>query len=145
MVRGKHISEIKIGDHAEFSKTITETDIKQINCTIEQFIPIHISKSGEEQTSLKERFIQRTLLLGLISHVLENLLPGPGTLLLSQDVSFPTRLRINDTIITKVRAIHLKPDKNKIKFQTICVNQRNMKVVDGTAWVMAPKQSDLLS
>ncbi|HUL30737.1 MAG TPA: enoyl-CoA hydratase, partial [Thermodesulfobacteriota bacterium] len=86
-----------------------------------------------------------TLLLGLISYVLENLFPGPGTLLLSQDVSFPNPLRVNDVIITTVKAIELDIGQKKIKFQTTCVNQNGVIVVDGTAWVTLPKETDQLA
>ena len=126
---------------AEFSKTITEMDVEQIINAIKNFGPIRSNSSSIGVTGFKETFAERALLLGLISYVLENLLPGPGALLLSQDVSFPTSLRIGDTIVTKAKVIQLEPEENKVKFETVCVNLGDVKVVDGTAWVMPPGRS----
>jgi len=34
------------------------------------------------------------------------------------------------------------PEKNRVKFKTICINQDDKLVVDGVAWVMPPQKGN---
>jgi 3-hydroxybutyryl-CoA dehydratase len=36
--------------------------------------------------------------------------------------------------------MELIPEKNRVKFKTICLNQESKIVLDGAAWVMPPKR-----
>ena len=42
-------------------------------------------------------------------------------------------------IAARVEVVELIPEKNLVKFETTCVNQKGEVVVDGTAWIMPPK------
>jgi len=92
-----------------------------------------------EKTIFKGRIAHGAFSIGLLSTVMVNLLPGHGTIYLSQEVKFLAPVRIGDTITARVEVIDLIPEKNRAKFKTTCTNQ-NGKVVDGTAWAMPPKR-----
>jgi len=49
-------------------------------------------------------------------------------------------VRIGDTITTRVQVLEFLPEKNRVKLKTTCTNQDGKQVVDGVAWVMAPKK-----
>ena len=88
----------------------------------------------------KGRIAHGLLSLGYISTVLGNILPGHGTIYLSQEVKFLAPVRIGDTITARVEVMELIPEKNRVKFKTICLNQEGKIVLDGAAWVMPPKR-----
>jgi len=46
---------------------------------------------------------------------LGNILPGHGTIYLSQEVKFLIPVRIGDTITVRVGVIELIPEKNRVK------------------------------
>jgi 3-hydroxybutyryl-CoA dehydratase len=140
MPEGKAIHELKIGDSAQISKTIAESDIELFARATGDFNPVHLDQAYAEKTSFKGRIAHGLLSVGLFSSILGNILPGHGTIYLSQEVKFLAPVRIGDTIIAKVEVIELIPEKNRVKFRTTCINQDGREVVDGFAWAMPPKK-----
>ena len=140
MTGGKSIQELKIGDSAQISKTITESDIELFARATGDFNPVHLDQAYAEKTSFKGRIAHGLLSVGLLSTILGNTLPGHGTIYLSQEVKFLAPVRIGDTITARVEVIELIPEKNRAKFRTTCTNQNGKEVVEGIAWGMPPKK-----
>ncbi len=140
MAGGKSIHELKVGDFAEWSKTVTENDIELFAKATGDFNPIHLDQAYAEKTFFKGRIAHGLLSLGFISTILGNILPGHGAIYLSQEVKFLAPVRIGDTVTAKVEVTELIPEKNRVKFRTSCMNQEGKIVVDGTAWAMPPKK-----
>jgi len=140
MAEGKSIGELKIGDSAQIVKTITEEDIELFARATGDFNPVHLDATYAEKTMFKGRIAHGLLSVGFFSTILGNILPGHGTIYLSQDVKFLAPVRIGDTITAKVDALELIPEKNRARFRTSCVNQDGKLVVDGIAWTMPPKK-----
>ena len=138
MVEGKSIDELKVGDSAKISKTITETDIENFARVTGDFNPIHLDQAYAEKTIFKGRIAHGLLSVGLLSSILGNILPGHGTIYLSQEVRFLAPVRIGDTITARVEVMEILPEKNRVKFKTTCMNQDGKIVVEGIAWGMPP-------
>jgi 3-hydroxybutyryl-CoA dehydratase len=138
MPEGKSIHELKIGDSAHISKTVTESDIELFARATGDFNPVHLDQAYAEKTIFKGRIAHGLLSVGLLSSILGNILPGHGTIYLSQEVKFLAPVRIGDTITARVEVIELVPEKNRAKFRTTCSNQDGKLVVDGIAWAMPP-------
>jgi 3-hydroxybutyryl-CoA dehydratase len=140
MIQGKSIHELKVGDSAQFSKTVTETDVNDFARVTGDFNPLHIDQAYAEKTIFKGRIAHGVLSLGLLSNVFGNMLPGPGTIYLSHEAKFLAPVRIGDTITARVEVIELIPEKNRARFKATCTNQNGQEVVTGTAWVMPSKK-----
>ena len=140
MTKGKFIDEIKIGDSAQISNTVTETVINDFAKATGDFNPIHLDQTYAEKTYFKGRIAHGVLSIGYISSVFGNLLPGPGSIYLSQEVKFLAPVRIGDIITAKVEVIELIPEKNRVKSKTTCTNQKGEVVVDGTGWSLCPQK-----
>jgi 3-hydroxybutyryl-CoA dehydratase len=138
MTQGKSIHELKVGDSAQISKKITGTDIADFARVTGDFNPVHLDQAYAEKTTFKGRIAHGLLSVGFLSSILGNILPGHGTIYLSQEVKFLAPVRIGDTITAKVEVMELIPEKNRVKFRTTCINQEGNIVVDGTAWAMPP-------
>jgi 3-hydroxybutyryl-CoA dehydratase len=145
MAEGKSIDELKIGDSAQISKKITETDIADFARATGDFNPIHLDQAYAEKTLFKGRIAHGLLSVGIISTILGNILPGHGTIYLSQEVKFLAPVRIGDTITAKVEVMELIAEKNRVKFKTTCTNQDGKVVVDGVAWGMPPTSQSMPS
>jgi len=139
-IKEKSIHELKIGDSAQISKTITEGDIELYARATGDFNPIHLDQAYAEKTMFKGRIAHGILSLGLLTNVLGNILPGHGTIYLSQEIRFLAPVRIGDTLTARVEVIELIPEKNRAKFKTTCINQEGKEVADGIAWGMPPKK-----
>jgi 3-hydroxybutyryl-CoA dehydratase len=136
---GKIVEELKVGDIAEFGKTISESDIYLYAGITGDFNPSHVNKVYAEGTVFKTRIAHGMLSAGLISAVLANQLPGPGTIYLKQELRFLAPVRMGDTIIARVEVIELILDKNRVRLKTVCSNQEGVIVLDGEALVSVPK------
>ena len=82
------------------------------------------------------------LTAGLISTLLGNVLPGPGTIYMGQTLNFLAPVYIGDTICARVEITEILPEKNRVKLKTTCINQEGLAVVEGEALVSAPKSQE---
>jgi 3-hydroxybutyryl-CoA dehydratase len=137
-MKGKTIHEIKVGDTAEFTKTITEADVVLFAGITGDFNPAHVNQVWAEGTRFQGRIAHGMLSAGIVSAVLGMYLPGPGTIYLSQELRFLAPVHIGDTITARVEVQELVKEKNRVRLQTTCQNQDDTIVVEGTAIVLAP-------
>jgi 3-hydroxybutyryl-CoA dehydratase len=136
---GKTIGEMKVGDYAEFAKTVSETDVYLYAGITGDFNPAHVNQAYAEKTFFKTRIAHGMLTAGFISTILGTKLPGPGTIYLKQSLAFLAPVRIGDTITARAEVIELNVEKNRVRFKTTCVSQEGKTVLDGEAEVMPPK------
>lgn len=137
-MKGKTIKEIKIGDKASMSKTITETDVYLYAGITGDLNPLHINEETAKNFMFKGRIAHGMLTAGLISTVLAMYLPGPGTIYMGQELKFVAPVRFGDTITAKVEVVEIIKEKI-VKLKTDCINQEGTLVLEGYATVMPPK------
>ena len=138
---GKTIDELHIGDAAEFTKTISESDIYLFAGVTGDLNPAHINESYAKNTFFKTRIAHGMLLAGFISGVIGMKLPGPGSIYIRQELKFLAPARIGDTITARVEVIQMQSEKNRITLKTTCTNQENTLVMDGEALISPPKKA----
>ena len=136
---GKTIDELKIGDSAEFAKTVTESDIYLYAGVTGDFNPAHLNEEYAKKTFFKTRIAQGMLTAGFVSGLLGVGLPGPGTVYIRQEVDFLAPVHIGDTITARVEIVEIMGDKNRVRVKTYSTNQDGTKVMDGEAIVSPPK------
>jgi len=136
---GKSIDQLKIGDAAEFTKTISESDVYLYAGLTGDLNPAHINEAYAEKTFFKTRIAHGMLPAGFISGVLGMKLPGPGTIYVKQELNFLAPVRIGDTITARAEVIEINADKNRVRMKTTCTNQDGKVVLDGEAVVSPPK------
>lgn len=139
MLQGLDIDKININQTAQFSKTISETDIYMFAGVTGDYNPAHINEAYAKNTIFKERIAHGILSAGLISTVIGTQLPGPGTIYASQTLKFVAPVKIGDTVTAKVKVIDISTEKNRIKLETCCYNQNEKLVLQGEAVVLPPK------
>jgi 3-hydroxybutyryl-CoA dehydratase len=136
---GKTIDEIEVGDSAEFTKTISESDIYLFAGVTGDLNPFHIDEEYAKQTYFKGRIAHGMLLAGFISNVVGCQLPGPGAIYVKQELKFLAPARMGDTITAKATVTEVVIDKNRVILQTTCTNQNGDVVLDGQA-VVSPRK-----
>jgi len=136
---GKTIDELKIGDRAEFSKTISEADVYLYAGITGDLNPAHINEPYAAKTFFKTRIAHGMLPAGFISAVIGTKLPGPGTIYVGQSLQFKAPVQFGDTITASVEVVDLNTEKNRARLRTVCENQDGLTVLDGEAMVSPPK------
>ena len=67
------------------------------------------------------------------------ILPGPGTIYLSQSLTFRAPVRIDDTIEAQVTVSDIDAVKKRVRLKTVC-RVGDLVVLDGEAEVMVPSR-----
>jgi 3-hydroxybutyryl-CoA dehydratase len=139
MIIGKTVDQIKVGEIAEFAKTVTETDVYLYAGITGDFNPAHVNEAYAKNTFFKTRIAHGMLTAGFISAILANQLPGPGTIYLKQELNFLAPVHMGDTITGRVEVLELIAERNRVRLKTSCTNQAGIIVLDGEALVSPPK------
>lgn len=129
-------SDFKVGMTASTSKTITETDVILFAGISTDINPVHLDEEAAKNGIFKKRVAHGILVSGLISAVLGNKLPGPGSIYMGQELRFTAPVFIGDTITAEVEIIEVIPEKCRIKLATTCKNQDGVVVITGSALIM---------
>lgn len=128
--------KIQVGDAAEFSKTITDADVRTFADLTGDHNPVHLDEEFARQTRFQKRVAHGMLTASLISSVLANKLPGEGTVYLSQSLQFVAPVYLDDTVTARVTVSKIREDKPIATLETICVNQRGETLIKGEAVVL---------
>ena len=136
MAQDVAFADIKVGDKASLSKTVTEYDVYAFAGVTGDFNPIHINNEFAKGTMFKERIAHGMLSAGFISAVLGTTLPGINTIYMGQELSFRAPVKIGDTVTATVEVIEKIEAKNRLILRTTVTNQDGVLVTDGKATVM---------
>jgi len=132
------IKEIKIGDAASLTKTITVNDVETFASTTGDMNPIHMDDEYAKKTIFKQRIAHGMLVGSLFSPIFGVELPGLGSIYTKQSLKFVRPVNFGDTIIATVTVKEIIPDRNRVVFECIAKNQNEETVVTGEAEIMPP-------
>jgi len=124
------------GDKASRTQTISDELIRSFAKLTGDTNPVHLDDTYAAGTRFGRRIAHGMIAAGLISAVLANDLPGPGTVYLSQTLQFKAPVYPGDTITTTVEVKSVRPDKPIVTLSTVCSNQENKVVLEGEAVVL---------
>ncbi|HSJ56032.1 MAG TPA: MaoC family dehydratase [Anaerolineae bacterium] len=131
--------EFHVGQRESFSKTVTEGDVTTFAGLIGDFNPIHVDAEYARKSRFGQRVAHGMFMGGLISAVLGNKLPGPGSIYLSQQIEFLAPVFIGDTITAVVEVESWRPDKHILTLKTDAYNQGQEQVVTGKAVLLVDR------
>lgn len=131
---------MKLGDSAEITKMIEQTDIQTFADLTGDHNPVHVDEEFAKTTRFGRRIAHGMLTASLISSVLANKLPGEGSIYLGQTLQFVAPVFPGDTITARVTVKDIREGKGIIKLDTVCINQRNELVLRGEATVLLPRK-----
>jgi phosphotransacetylase/acyl dehydratase len=139
-ITNKIYDEIKIGDSASLTRTLTKADIQLFATVTGDMNPAHLDEAYAK-TDIFHQIVGHGMWTGSMFSVLLGMqLPGPGTIYLNQTLKFLKPVHLGDTVTASVKAI-AKDDKHKrITFETLCANQKGEHVVEGEAIALAPTE-----
>jgi 3-hydroxybutyryl-CoA dehydratase len=127
-----------VGEQATRTRIITDADLQLFAQISGDYNPIHLDEAYATDSFFGRRIVHGSLIASLISAVLGNDLPGPGSIYLSQTLKFVAPVHIGDTITVSVEVIALREEKRLITLRTECVNQDGQAVLVGEALIKFP-------
>jgi phosphate acetyltransferase len=137
-LENRPFDEIRVGDTASLTRTLSRTDVKTFAVLSGDVNPTHVDDAYARKHG-DGRLIAHSMLSGaLISSVLGNELPGPGTQYVSQELRFRRPLHAGDTVTATVTAREKRAKTGTVLFDCRCANEAGEVMAEGIAEVIAP-------
>jgi 3-hydroxybutyryl-CoA dehydratase len=127
--------ELYLGQTAAIKKTFSLEDVQKFAELSGDINPVHLDVNFAENTVFKKPIVHGFLFSSLISAILANELPGPGSIYLHQELNFKSPVYHGDEVTALVKIIDLRPDKNIVTLETICSVRDNVLVLTGKALI----------
>ncbi|HQT65971.1 MAG: (R)-hydratase [Rhodospirillales bacterium 20-60-12] len=140
MAAGVNFENLVIGQSASLGKTITEADILLFSAVSMDINPLHLNEEHAQQSIFKGRVAHGMLCGSLISALLGNSLPGPGTIYLTQSMRFRAPVRIGETVVATVEVASLDQVRKRATMKTMC-HVGDKLVIEGEAVVIPPSEA----
>ncbi|MGD8960657.1 MAG: bifunctional enoyl-CoA hydratase/phosphate acetyltransferase, partial [Desulfobacteraceae bacterium] len=139
MITNKTFDEIQVGDTASMERMLTKQDIDMFGVLSGDMNPTHFSDEYALMLLERHKLVGHSMWGGaLISSLLGNDLPGPGTVYLSQHLEFHNPVELDDTLTITVTVRSKNPADGSVTFDCRAVNQRGEDIITGVAKVKAP-------
>lgn len=138
-LENRPFDEIRVGDTASLAHKLTRTDVKTFAVLSGDLNPTHVDDTYVRAHG-DGRLVAHSMWGGaLISSVLGNELPGPGTQYVSQELRFLKPLKAEDTITASVTVREKHNETGTVVLDCQCTNQAGEMVAQGVAEVLAPR------
>jgi 3-hydroxybutyryl-CoA dehydratase len=136
--RAYALEELSIGMTASYRHTITEADVRNFADVTGDHNPLHLDEEFARATRFKGRIVHGMLTASYFSTALA-ILPGPGTIYLSQTLFFRAPVRIGDAVEARVTVSEIIAEKGRVVLKTQGLVGDKV-VVDGEAMALVPKR-----
>lgn len=136
---GYRFEELKVGMSATFSRTVTDTDMRNFTGVSGDTNPMHLNEEYAKATPFKGTIVFGMLTASLISAVVGTKLPGPGCIYMTQTLKFLAPVRVGDTVYATCKVKELFPEKHRVLLDTKCYVHDTV-VVDGEALIKVPSK-----
>jgi 3-hydroxybutyryl-CoA dehydratase len=130
--------QITAGVTSEWSRTVTERDVVLFAECTGDCNPVHMDAEAAAASPFAGRIAHGMLSAGFISAAIARGVPGPGSIYLSQTLTFKHAVRIGDTVTVRLEVLEVKARSRRVRLSTVCRNQEGTVVLDGEASVLAP-------
>ena len=132
--------DYKIGDKAEYTKTVAQADVAVFAEISGDFNPLHMNEEFAQKSQFGKRVVHGCFSSALISAVIGMKLPGPGALYVSQTSNFRKPVFLGDTLTATAEVLEKFTKKEGmlkfLKLSTVVTNQNGVVVTDGEALVI---------
>ena len=124
-----------LGERASRSLLIDERHVGLYVQLTGDHNPIHLSEEYARKTLFKRTIIHEGITTGLVSTLIAEELPGPGSVFFHADWSFQNPVHVGDTITAEAEVMSVHHQKPVVVLRTSVYNQDDTMVLDGQATI----------
>jgi len=125
--------EFSLGQSRSLVRTVLAEDVEAFARVTGDVNPVHLDEAYAAKSRFGRRIAHGMLAVSYISALLGTEFPGPGTIYLSQSVSFRKPVFLGDTLTVTATVTAYRADKAILTLATECRNQDGDKVLEGQA------------
>jgi len=142
-VENRTFDQVSVGDSAELTRTVSEQDVALFAAIVGDpgqgrpvSGPVDSSRPGTERPAFAHGLWGGLL----ISSLIDNELPGPGTAYVDQSLHFRRPVGLGDTVTVRVTVRRKAPETHLLTLDCMVRDAAGEIVIDGEAVVRAPAQ-----
>lgn len=139
-IQNRTFDEIAVGETAQLVRTLRPDDIHLFAAMSGDVNPTHVDTEFARSGQFREVVGHSMWGSTLISSILGTEFPGPGTVYISQSLNFWRPVSIGDTLTVTVTCKARFAHNHHLLLDCLAINQDGLKVIDGTAEVVAPTE-----
>lgn len=125
---------LRVGQTATRTKTITDDDLRTYAEITGDYNPLHFDEVFAAGTRFGRRVAQGGIISGMLNALVAMDLPGPGTVFMSQSLTYRAPAYIGDTLTARGEIVSLKPHKPVCQVKFEITNQSGDTILEGEAW-----------
>jgi acyl dehydratase len=125
---------LTVGQSATRTKTVTDGDLRAYAGITGDYNPLHFDDAYAAATRFGRRVAQGGITAGLLNALVAMDLPGPGTVFMSQSLTYRAPAYVGDTLTARVEVVGLKPEKPVCHLKFDVTNQDGTIVLEAEAW-----------
>lgn len=103
--------------------------------------PLHLDEEAARASRFGRRIVHGMLGASLFSALIAERLPGPGTIYLSQSLTFSRPIFVGDTVEATLEVVELLTERRRVRLRTTVRLSDGEVAIDGEALVLAPAAS----
>lgn len=132
------INEMTVGQVFEHKRRVSRELIRDFAEATGYMNPIHLDEAFARKTVFKKIVAQGSLIVAILFGTMGTRFPGVGTIPISQTLRFVRPVLAGDEITIRLKVLNLDREKNRVTFETVCLNQKGEEILVGEALVLAP-------
>lgn len=125
---------LRVGQTATRTKIVTDEDLRKYAEITGDYNPLHFDDAFAARTRFGRRVAQGGITAGLLNALVAMDLPGPGTVFMSQSLTYRAPVYVGDVLTATVGVEALKADKPVCHLTFTISNQHGAVVLEAEAW-----------
>lgn len=127
------INELYVGQSASISRRFTTKEVEMFSNLCMDKNPVHLDEEYARNSIFGNRIVYGFLTASLFSGIIGSILPGNGSIYLNQNMNFRKPVYHNELLTATCTITNIREDKPIVTLETVCRNEAEEIVVDGTA------------
>ncbi|MBH0230126.1 MaoC family dehydratase [Halobacillus yeomjeoni] len=135
---GKKIKDIKVGETFTTSSSVEDRDLLMYLGLTDDSNPLYIQHDYASQTPFKRPVVPTVMVFGMVSSIVSMHLPGPGSHITHQDLSYPKPVYHYAEIRFNVEVVDVDREEHNLSMQVVGYDEEGDVVIQGTLKVQPP-------
>ncbi|RWZ59799.1 enoyl-CoA hydratase [Halobacillus fulvus] len=135
---GKKIQDLRIGETFTTSSTVEDRDLLMYLGLTDDANPLYIQHDYASQTPFKRPVVPTVMVFGMVSSIVSMHLPGPGSHIIHQNLSFPKPVYHYAEVRFNVEVKDINHEDHHVELEVYGYDEEGDEVVKGTLTVLPP-------
>lgn len=128
---GRKIEEMSVGEKLKLTEKIEDKDLLLYLGLTNDGNPLYIQHDFASQTVYEKPIVPTIMLTGIVTSAISKYMPGPGSHIVEQFLSFPKPVYHYSTIDFLLQVTSVDVEKNLVEIEVNATNEDGETVIEG--------------